>query len=76
MFRPPVLSRMLPTRIGSSAAAGAVFSRLALLAKASAPVAVRNNCLRLNFIGRFSLPRGFGVRDPAAGFIVAAHVNS
>src|SRR5271165_7271566 len=54
MLRPPVLSRMLPTLIGSAAASPALLRRAALLPKASAPEAVRKNWRRLNFMAASS----------------------
>src|SRR5215467_800790 len=50
MLRPPVLSRMLPRWIGSSAAMPARFSTASVLLNTRAPVADLTNCLRLNLM--------------------------
>src|SRR6185437_8230929 len=50
MLRPPVLSRMLATLMGSAAASPTLLSKAAALLKASAPEAVRKNWRRLSFM--------------------------
>src|SRR5271166_4477557 len=73
MLRPPVLSRMLATLIGSAAANPALLGRTVALPKASAPEAVRKNWRRLNFMTTF--PIYHSRADHSARFLLVPSVR-